>query len=597
MYATVLAGRGGSSPSQSRSRRARRGAALLVTFVAVVAGPGTAYASAIDVLPGSTAWAVPDSISGLAAELPTGVTVTGVAETVVGGTAVAGAAVVAVPAEVVAGVVLGTAAALSVAWKLGGAVGVALPCLSCPATTGNPTSQTFANGWSLTNMVTTATRAQVTISNPGQGLSGAQATGYTPGVGGNSFYNTAGTASSPLTVTSDGSGYTGWRFIGVAINNASITVCFNYPGCVSSNKAGDGSLLSTSPTTSTGGGSSTAPNPATALAARGTSQCRDPAGTMSTVTAFGAKFYQSADYTVSTTSGGMTSTTVADSFGQAIPAPACAPGSTRTGFGADVVPLQADGTVDTSGTPVPLLRPVTIPGTAPAGHPEYAPCMPGGAAYPCKLVLSKTESSGQVRPYDPAVDFPINDPTADPTGRLVATPPWSCVWGPIPVPVQECSPVFLQPLKAVTNTGGNGCFAGMGLSPLTWPQGLIISPLKCLFIPNLATLQADWASVASAYNGTVLGSLTSAVGGMIAPVTGLANSPKGDCDGPAITLPIPFYASTMTFHPLSACASEVQSALGIWIPVASAGIYFAAVMGAYRKVGVGLLNTDPTPGA
>lgn len=170
--------------------------------------------------------------------------------------------------------------------------------------------------------------------------------------------------------------------------------------------------------------------------------------------------------------------------------PACPAGTSTTGISA---PTKRDSDGATVEPPIKPWNPPTIP----SAFPE---CNPAGR---CTLVLTQVSPEGNTivcngnTLCDGWSQLPLQAPSRTVwdigTGTQVTTlvptdaggRTYRCNWGPYELKASECSTVPTN-VGTGTVTGANpqGCFNGMGISPLTWPTGLIISPLKCLFIPS-----------------------------------------------------------------------------------------------------------------
>lgn len=132
------------------------------------------------------------------------------------------------------------------------------------------------------------------------------------------------------------------------------------------------------------------------------------------------------------------------------------------------------------------------------------------------------------------------------------------------------------------------CFDGMGLSPLTWPKGLVISPLKCLFIPDPLVIEAQVGLLGGAFDGSAPGVIAGAISDAVGPVAELGDD-KGNCLGPLVSIPLPVEGPAQ-FHPFDACSQLVQM---VWhgeglsgdvggFDLLGFGIQFGALLGAGR---------------
>lgn len=565
MQSLVLAGREGSP---SFVRRSARLGVLGAVFLGVFSGQGTAYASGIDVYPGSGKW-VANTVADAFAELPTGMSVTGVVEgtALVGGAAVAAAPVA--TAASVAGAVLGTAGALNLLWHIGSglcidcsapviAAGGVNPGGSCSANSGVTCSGnvfTFGNGKTLTvtmsgGVKVGSTSGTIYVQGDINGSTVAWSRVYAP-------YGENPPPSCGSGTFTSGSKLCTFQVAGHAVTTAGVQFQ-NVDGYVLGYYyfLGSGATAPADP----------APAPAAptgaAVQINSTATCTPTAGgAATTVTSSSATFH------------------AGDASYPPVPSGVCPSGSVRTGF-SSVVHALTDTTVpDTI-----IVKPMTLPTTAPTAHPEWAPCYAGGAAYPCRLVLTHTASDGSTRPYDSAVDYPIFDPATDPTGMKDPGPDWSCKWGPLAVATTECRPVYTDvPVGRPNPNSQDNCDgSGFSFNPVSW----VVVPLKCLFIPRQSVVQAASATVTTAWNGTALGTVSTAVSGAVAPVVALKdNTGPTSCDGPAFVIPqLPTMPHSVTLHPFSTCNSLTAYVLGIYLPIASAAIYLGGFFAGTRTL-------------
>jgi hypothetical protein len=170
-------------------------------------------------------------------------------------------------------------------------------------------------------------------------------------------------------------------------------------------------------------------------------------------------------------------------------------------------------------------------------------------------------------------------PPRDPTGDH-----YECLWGPYELEAAECSPVPTEKPPGPPEDGdeSRGCFSGMGISPLTWPKGLVISPLKCLFIPDLAKVEADNATLQQAWDTSPPRVYLNVVTGLLQPVTGLVGVGQPDCDGPGFTFH--FLGPEWTLHPLSACSGIPAAASALILPVEAFFVYVSGLFACVRML-------------
>lgn len=499
------------SPAGAAKRASGRAGLLvaLLTGLAVLIGPGTAYASGIDILPGGGRW-VANTVAEAFAEIPVGVKVGAVATVAVAG------APVELSAAAVAAATLGTAAAVFAGWQLLSSVNWCLDCGKAAGPSASPSS------------ATSFCAATCFANKDAQGVSG-----YPPGTTVNvQEYDNYNYTGSYAGVTDASGSYTHTSYpatwAGVSVNGM----------CVA--------LLGSVPYAPCGGMTPAPPPPAGPtgqdLAVENTTTCT-PAGGGAAVTSvtYSAAFKAANGYTTPPPL-----------------APAgCAAGSVRTGYGARVVPLTPTGAPDTGASapaPTVIVKPMTLPTAAPAGHPDWSVCMAGGSASPCELKLAKALPDGTVRPYVAATDWPIYDPAGDPTGQKVP-PVWSCTWGPLSVVVTECKPVYLDPPTALPKPPGSSeaCDGGgLSFSPASW----VVVPFKCMFEPSPGAMQAAYGDASAGFTATGLPAWGSAFAGVGSGLAAFGGAGSAGCAGPHFSFTLAHHA--YAFDPLNACAQPMQ---------------------------------------
>ena len=441
----------------SPRRRIRLLSVSFITFLtafSIVSGPGTSYASGINILPGGIKW-VASTVAQAMAELPAGISVgTGIVEGATQLTIDAAAASAVAAGEVGAGVVIGGLAggyaAGTLAWKLGGTLGDALPCLDCADS--SPTIVTHG-----------------CPSSPGAGIL-ISSTGVFSGITVQCVYNinnggfrfAASTAVYVnLDVVCSGGGI--YPFSQFVINTSfSDSGAYCSAGITGINlRFIDGSVTTTlrfndTPSDTSTGGSNGGPT-GLPVQINSTQECTNTSTAAVTTSSIMSEPFL-----------------VADTFHPAIPVPGCSPGSTRTKFSADVVPLTPNATKK-----VPLIigHAMPISTAAPVDHLDYAQCLPGGVSYPCKLDLRRVLNDGTTREYDPSVD-----PNPGDLDVVTRSTLFKCLWGPLSVVVSECRPIYGSPKIPVppAATSSNCDGSGFSFNPVSW----VVVPLKCLFVPT-----------------------------------------------------------------------------------------------------------------
>lgn len=596
---------------QAKPKPRRRGRVLasllaVVPVFGVVAlgSSGVAYAS-VDVLPVAPQ-GIPATIGDIVATNPSwAVTVRGVAaEVTVGATAAAaGAAGVAaaVPAGAVVGAVIGVGTAAYMTWTAGNELGQMLPCWSCSGVVTEHPNKTYSNGLSLSwsqSVVSTpggpADRLTATVTLPsgydssvasGMNAYYAAASGVTP----NGYYDSASTSNKygptswTYALSACVSGYNSCGFgqtryfsggcVSVYTIAGQMVLRAAYGGVPSgscttlvANAAGSTAGQTQAPVSQSGGDGGTTPQPSKLLELVSSAQCRPAAGgALYTVTKKSASFTDGAPIPV-------------------VPVPACNGLDTRMSWTVKVHPLDGsfpDKTVIETGT---------MPTSAPADHPEWAPCMPGGAQHPCTLTLTRVLPDGTTRPYDPATDYksnPLEQPNTDPES-------WLCKWGTIRLPVAECSGIYRQPPRASPvppATSGENCLGGaVSWNPINWVFVPVKCALKWAFVPTEASLQASASRIGGAWNpptGAKPAPAAAAafLGGLIVPVTDVfQNTGTANCQGPALDFSV---IDIGTIYPLDACTGPMNYARNIVYPLEA----FVVLLGAVTIMSSMLLHT------
>lgn len=580
-----------SSPSAhvagSRPSLGRVGVVLALVpflfFLAATRADATDTAGTWDILPNLEEH-IPSSIADLVDVPGWDAEIAAMAPEAAEGVAAAGAGVVAIPGEIVAGAVLGTGVAMVGYWKIGGVLGKALPCFTCSGVASPPTSYNFSNGVTLTSV-----QQKNGTSNADFGVYGgtfnvpagfcpcyysldadSSADGTNPGGANVTATGTFGSAgsSSSLNLVVQGC-HTPANSCGVSqyprlsgacfllMNSSGSAVYVRRPmglprsGCssaVGAASTGSTTGLQQTPTSSSGGSDGHTPDNTRQLVARSTSYCRNAAGSVSTVVADSAVFYESTP----------------DSARPPITAPACPEPLSRVRWTVVIHPL--DGlTADR-----PLIDTGTLPTTAPAAHPEYAPCLPGGSAYPCKLTLLRLASNGATRPYDPASDY-----TPDVSKQPDKFPDsWRCEWGPLRVAIAECRTIYQQvPVtRPDVDTDPDSVSCKWHLTrPWTWP----FTAIKCAFVPPPGSLDSTVTQLQQAWDGSAPAVAIGMVTGLFTPWLSLADG--GDCAGPQVSIPIPTQGN-VSGHPFSTCPALISWLLSIALPIETVVCGLAAVV-------------------
>lgn len=263
-------------------------------------------------------------------------------------------------------------------------------------------------------------------------------------------------------------------------------------------------------------------------------------------------------------------------------APACPAGTARTGFSAPSV-AAGGGTV-----PSPV-SPWTVP-IVPSGFPE---CQPAGN---CQLTLTEHAPDGtyvqtcngtdactgwNTLPQATPKRTVIDTATGTSVQALVPTRPdgrtYRCKWGPYELKALECSTVPTEkpagaPSTGTSSGGDSNCnLSDFTLNPVSW----VVVPLKCLFIPTDAAVQAAGTALTTAWDGTAPAVVASAVDQVAEPIVALKDDTgPANCQGPPFVIPqLPTMDTPLTLHPLSTCNELTTYLLGIYMPVATAFVY------------------------
>lgn len=500
--------------------RVMTGAAALAAF-SVLAGPGTAYASGIDVLPNLDAY-VADGL--------------GVVEAYANGITVGGATAIGDGAVLTTGpfapLVLAGAAGMYAGWKLGDAIGSALPCLDCPpASSAVATTTDTATGISVSQHYTSAhVYATVTVPAGYWYVSlGGHGSLYGWTFDGHAYMTGPLTASYDF---ADDGAYGSFNndCTAVVLQNASPSLSSDFYG---NTTAVGGCGTSSGAQTTTFGSVSPTGQP---LAIQTTTTVRHSDGTTSSVVALGTPFHAT------------------DATFPPITVAPLGSGDTRVGFGATVVPTTSGSTV----APTTIVPTETLPTAPTSAHPEEAACLPGGAQYPCLLRLAIVLPDGTTRPYDPSIDY---NGGAAPVGVS------RCTYGTLSEPTTECRAIYRQvPTTSGTSTtspteavsaNGNCLSSAVSWNPIDW----VYIPVKCAlawaFVPPPGSLQTAEATASAGFTSTGLPAWGSAVGGVGTGLAAIGNGTDG-CAGPhfAFTLSGHSYA----FDPLNACSDPMKSA-------------------------------------
>ena len=454
------------------------------------------------------------------AELPAGISVgTGIVEGATQLTIDAAAASAVAAGEVGAGVAIAGLAtgyvAGTLAWKLGGTLGDTLPCLDCgDATPGTVNHGCPAYPGVITNVIA---GNQIRCSTTYDGEIAFNSSPY-------ATYVSVDRICSGV--------YFGWTS-GVIDGPTRFGV---YAGQCAAGTHWDGIRLHFSDGTSSDYNATPndVTNPGTTAAPKGT-----PVQIVST-----QECTNTSSGAISSDSATSASFLATDRYHPAIPVPGCASGSTRTKFGADVVPLTAN---QTKKVPLIIGHAMPISTAAPADHMDYSQCLPGGASYPCQLRLKRILSDGSVRDYDPNVDPNPGSEDATTQGR-----DFKCLWGLLSLVVSECRPVFGEiptPRPPGTTNSSNCDGSGFSFNPVSW----VIVPLKCLFIPTSDFNQ--WSQFkTNAQSRPPLSVVTGASGYVNDFFSGYSNTSTHACP----TVPILGGNRTICFDPI-ANASQVAT--------------------------------------
>jgi hypothetical protein len=283
-------------------------------------------------------------------------------------------------------------------------------------------------------------------------------------------------------------------------------------------------------------------------------------------------------------------------------APACPAGEQRTGF-------DAPTTTPFGTAPAPV-----APWTAPIIPSSFPECNPAGN---CQLTLTEHAPDGSRTATCNGTDecagwstLPQLAPTRNlwdtTTGTQVLTKvptrpdgrTYRCQWGPYELKANECMVVPTETPAEVPTTddgsGSRGCFNGMGISPLTWPKGLVISPLKCLFIPDAANIRDDVATIKNTWTTKPPGVMIGAFTTLLAPLGGFTSHSTGSCLGPTFTLH--FLGPNVDLNPFYACDGLMEKLAAVVLPLSTFLVYLGGLFAATRLVagtiGVGMLGDD-----
>lgn len=513
-------------------------ATALVSLVSMMVGPGTAYAlGGIDpVVPIN----LPAGIGYLEAVIPGGLTV--------GGAAVAaGDGALVVGGGVIAGAVLVGGGLMYLSWKLGDQVGTALPCLDCgPSSAGIVTHGCPSGGALIGTFAFGSLRCAMTSTD------------------GMKTYSTQRVAAAWDRVcagvaTPAGQGVLEdyWMSLGVYSYacgpgvplDAIIVHVYGWgPGL--DIHLGTASLDSGSPA---GPGAPTGE----ALQTAQTSTVRHADGTLSTVVTYGTPFH------------------AGDTSFPPLAVPALAPGDTRTSYGATVQGTASGTTV----APTTIVPTTTLPTSAPVARPDLNRCLPGGADYPCAMVLTLHLPGGATRPYDPSTDY---------KGGAVPDGLWDCTAGGKVVPVSDCSGIYKQvpkssgtptPLPGDPAPDAGSCVAsGVSFNPISW----VYVPVKCAltwaFVPPAGSVEADMGRARAGFNATGIPEWGGAIGAVGLGVAHLGDG-AGGCAGPHFDINLAHHS--YAFDPLNACGAPMSTVavvikLFVSLSVLVAGARFCA---------------------
>jgi hypothetical protein len=593
MHDRQLAAAGGAAPS----RKARAGAflvlAVLAFFTVMVAQTqDQAYALAV---PPPTA-TLPVGITGAGAATAAGETVAvgaTTAEVAAGGTVCAATVVC------LAGVLLvGTAVWIGWHWASGHNSN-----MYDPATSGFPNT-TYTGGWALsasscpsyycTTSMTVGTltgasqvKMQMLTTNSSGGYQGAADT----------CINSCSPTSPGVALTNVASNTTTGTATGscIAAQNASsggtwyIVAKIGSPDYAACNAAG---LSGGAPTVQSGG--TTTPTGTNVVTVTPTSQCSGGGSVAGTAVTF----------------TGATATGSLPPMGL----PACPAGQTRTGA---TFPTAAPG-VTTPTQPLTNWTAPTIPSGFPecnvvgkacqlnlfrVGHGTGATQQSCDASGDCAQWQTQTQRTGAKRTVKTLVGGVYAGVTKSPGDDVQENSRvWpngdtaECFWGPYEVEVDGCGTVPTDPAPSATagtanetksDGDGGSCFpTGWAIfNPVEW----VYKPVKCAlvwaFVPPQSAIDAAQGRLQTAWNATALGTVSTAIGSIYAPITALSTASAGSCDGPSFVIPqLPTMPHSITLHPLSTCPPLVAYILGIYMPIATAAIYIGGFFAGTRRI-------------
>lgn len=210
-----------------------------------------------------------------------------------------------------------------------------------------------------------------------------------------------------------------------------------------------------------------------------------------------------------------------------------------------------------------------------------------GARVTVKTLVAGTFDGVAKSPGDDILEQPRMWPNGDTA---------DCEWGPYHVTVDGCGTVPTDPVASATagtadetkaDGDGGKCFpTGWAIfNPVEW----VYKPVKCAlvwaFVPPQSAIDAAQGRLQTAWDGTALDTVSTAIAGIYAPISALGSHSAGSCDGPAFVIPqLPTMPSTVTLHPLSTCPPLVAYILGIYLPIATACIYIGGFFAGTRRI-------------
>ena len=493
----------------SSQRRGSPFSVVFITFLTAISVLVTTQNANAFALPPISPVSLVGSIAETAATTGEGVAV---------GTIVSGGAFFEVTASVAVGAFLTGYGGGTLAWKLGNALGQALPCLDCPDIGPNPSRSgigQFASGQqsateysvfayqfgrngydcSAVYTVTSATLSAGSLSGDihvdfSGGACGANNPDY------NKAFIAAQTSPGAGTCCTSG-GNTGvvyqlntttgnLHFTGLGVNGYVHSLVITSSATGRNNGVSWNVECMNTPTGSACPPASSLDGYSPPISVSGTTATPTPTGESLSVQSHGNCTSSANPANNTPVTASSTAFKATDPKYPPIVAPVCPAGTTLTEFGADVVPLSTGSTIKT--TPLIISKPIPNTNNPPAGHPEYAPNLPGGANYPAKLTMTITLTDGTEKPYDPFTD-PVPDPN-----NTVDQRTFHCKWGGLAVALSECSPIYKQappkapPIPEVSTDFGNCVTTGISFNPITW----VYIPVKCAlqwaFVPSAATV-------------------------------------------------------------------------------------------------------------